>query len=113
MKRIAHDLNNHIAALLSFSDLVLDELPVQHTLRSRIEAIRTIGSFAVIRSLPADAARVSEVADHVVQLRTLAYGVLADVVDTRSPLYADILEIATAAEAAMAVVSSRVAAAAA
>ena len=112
MKRIAHDLNNHIAVLLSFSDVVLDELPLQHELRSRIEAIRTIGGFAVIRTLP-DAARVSEVAEHVVQLRTLAYGVLADVIDTRSALYADLLEIATAAEAAMAVVSSRVAAAAA
>jgi hypothetical protein len=106
MKRIAHDLNNHIAALLSFSDLVLDEMPVEHTLRSRIEAIRTIGSFAVIRTLP-DATRASQIVEHVVQLRTLAYGVLADVVDTRSPLYADVLEIATAAEAAMAIVSSR------
>jgi hypothetical protein len=111
MKRIAHDLNNHIAAVLSFSDLVLDELPLEHALRSRIEAIRTIGSFAVIRTLP-DEARVSQVAEHVVQLRTLAYGVLADVADTRSPLYADVLEIATAAESAMAIVSSRALAAA-
>lgn len=110
MKQIAHDLNNHIAALLSFSDLVLDELPADHLLRARLEAIRTIGSGAIIRSVP-DEARISQVAEHVVQLRTLANGVLADVVDTRSPVYADLLEIATAAEAAMAIVSSQAAAA--
>ena len=110
MKRIAHDLNNHIAALLSFSDLILDALPAEHVLRARIEAIRTIGSCAVIRTIP-DARRFSEVAEHVVQLRALASGVLADV-DTRSPVYADVLEIATAAEAAMALVSSRVSVAA-
>jgi hypothetical protein len=107
MQRIAHDLNNHIAALLSFSDLVLDELPLDHPVRSRVEAIRTIGNATVIRRVP-DAMRAAEIADYVVQLRSLANGVLAEIVDTRSPLYADALEIATAAEAAMALVSSRV-----
>lgn len=104
MKHIAHDLNNHIAALLSFSDLVLDELPAQHSLRGRIEAIRAIGGDAVMRSLP-DAARVAQVAEHMAQLRTLTYGVLADVPDPRSALYTDLLEIAVAVEAALAVVS--------
>lgn len=104
MKQVAHDLNNHIAALLSFSDLVLDELPAQHTLRGRLEAIRTLGGHAVIRSLP-DAARIAQVAKLVAQLRLLAYGVLADVQDTRSPLYADIFEITVATEQALSVVS--------
>jgi hypothetical protein len=105
MKRIAHDLNNHIAVLLSFSDLVLDTLPNEHALRSRIEAIRTLGSCAIFSSIP-DATRVSEVAEHVAQLRTLSYALLADVMDTRSELYADVFEIATAAETALATVTS-------
>lgn len=105
MRQIAHDLNNHLAALLSFSDIVLDELPAQHALRSRIEAIRTIGSYAVIRSLP-DVARVTQIGELVSQLRHLTYTALAEVTDTRSALYADLLEIAVAAEAAFAITNS-------
>lgn len=102
--KLAHDLNNHITALLSFCDIVLDELPSQHALRARIESIRSIGQFAVMRSAP-DAARLAQVTEQVTQLRPLAYRALADVTDTRSPVYADVLEIAMAVEAAIAVVN--------
>lgn len=104
MNCVAHDLNNHIAALLSFCDLLLEELPGQHTLRGHIESIRALGQDAVTRSDP-DAACVTQVAEHITRLRPLAYRALADVTDTRSPLYADVLEIAMAIEAAIAVVN--------
>ena len=104
MKRIAHDLNNHITALLSFCDLVLAALPSDHALRTRIESIRSIGEQAVMRTVP-DIARVNQVAEHVTQLRQLAYRALAEVTDSRSPIYADVLEIAMAIEGAIAVVN--------
>jgi hypothetical protein len=107
MRQVVHDLNNHIAALLSFCEIVLDELPAKDTLRSRIEAIRTIGQYAVVRTIP-DAARVAQVTEHVAQVRTLAFGALAEVKDTGSALHADVFEIATAAEAAFTVLSQRV-----
>ena len=107
MRQVAHDLNNHIAALVSFADLVLDDLPPQHALRERIESIRTLGGRAAIRSLP-DAARVAQVAEHVSRVCWLAYAALADVPDPHAPLYADLLEIALAAESALSVVSGRV-----
>jgi hypothetical protein len=104
MRHVAHDLNNHITAVLSFSDLVLDEMPPTHALRSRIEAIRTIGFGAVIKSLP-NATRIAQVAADIAQLRHLAFSALADVIDIKSGLHADLLEIATAAEQASALLS--------
>lgn len=104
MRHVAHDLNNHITAVLSFADLVLDELPARHALRAQLEAIRTIGYGAVIKSRP-DTARIAQVAENVAQLRQLAFNVLANVVDLKSGLHADLLEIATAAEQAFALLS--------
>lgn len=101
MKHLIHDLNNHIAALLSFSDLVLDDLPANDTRRTRIETIRTVGQRAVVKSR----IDVAQVAPHVAELRVLAFCALDDVDDRTSPLYADVLEIATAAEQAFALLS--------
>lgn len=101
MKHLIHDLNNHIAALLSFSDLVLDDLPANDARRTRIETIRTVGQRAVVKSRT----DVSQVAPHVAQLRVLAFSALDDVGDRTSSLYADVLEIATAAEQAFALLS--------
>lgn len=45
-----HDLNNHMAAILSFAELVLEALPVDHPLRADVEEIRTAGFRAVART---------------------------------------------------------------
>ena len=95
MRHIIHDLNNHIAALLSFSDLVLDELPADDKRRDRFEAIRTIGQRAVVRS---HADMVPQVAVAVAELRVLASSALDEVADPSSTLYADAAEIAMAAD---------------
>ena len=105
MKHLIHDLNNHIAAVLSFSDLVLDELPENDKRRARIETIRTIGRRAVVKS-PTEV--MPQVASHVAQLRMLALSALADAGDRTSTVYADVLEIASAAEQAFALLSASV-----
>lgn len=102
MRHLIHDLNNHIAAVLSFSEIVLDELPANDTRRTRIEAIRTVGERAVVRSR---SEVMQEIAVHVAQLRGLAFSALDDASDRTSPFYADLLEIATAAEQAFALFS--------
>ena len=45
-----HDLNNHMAAILSVAELVLEALPVDHPLRADVEEIRTAGFRAVART---------------------------------------------------------------
>jgi signal transduction histidine kinase len=45
-----HDLNNHMAAILSFAELVLEALPVEHPLRADVEEIRHAGFRAVART---------------------------------------------------------------
>lgn len=45
-----HDLNNHMAAILSFTELVLEALPEDHPLRADVEEIRTAGVRAVART---------------------------------------------------------------
>jgi len=45
-----HDLNNHMAAILSFAELVLEALPEEHPLRADVEEIRTAGFRAVART---------------------------------------------------------------
>lgn len=102
MRHLIHDLNNHMAAVLSFAEIVLDELPVNDPRRARIEAIRTVGERAVMRTRT-DV--IHQAAAHVVQLRELASSALGEV-DETSPLYADVLEIATAAELACALLSA-------
>ena len=49
-----HDLNNHMAAILSFAELVLEALPVEHPLRADVEEIRTAGFRAVARTRELD-----------------------------------------------------------
>jgi signal transduction histidine kinase len=49
-----HDLNNHMAAILSFAELVLEALPVDHPLRADVEEIRTAGFRAVTRTRELD-----------------------------------------------------------
>lgn len=95
MRHLIHDLNNHIAALLSFSDLVLDELPTHDKRRLRFEAIRDIGRRAVVRS---STEMMPHVAVAVAELRVLAVGALDDMDDRTSTLYADVSEIAMAAD---------------
>ena len=104
MRHVAHDLNNHIAALLSFSELILDDMEPGHALRSRIETIRALGNRVVMRSTP-DGARLAQVVGDVAQIRGVAFSVLADIIDVRSALHADMIEIAVAAEQALALLS--------
>jgi signal transduction histidine kinase len=49
-----HDLNNHMAAILSFAELVLEALPEDHPLRADVEEIRTAGFRAVARTRELD-----------------------------------------------------------
>jgi signal transduction histidine kinase len=35
----AHDLNNYMAAILSFAELVLDDMPAEHPMRREVHAI--------------------------------------------------------------------------
>jgi signal transduction histidine kinase len=49
-----HDLNNHMAAILSFAELVLEALPEEHPLRADVEEIRTAGFRAVARTRELD-----------------------------------------------------------
>ena len=49
-----HDINNHMAAILSFAELVLETLPVGHEAREDIEEIRAAGLRAVARTRELD-----------------------------------------------------------
>lgn len=49
-----HDLNNHMAAILSFAELVLEALPPEHPLREDVEEIRHAGFRAVTRTRELD-----------------------------------------------------------
>lgn len=42
-----HDLNNHMATILSFAELVLEALPAEHPLRADVEEIRRAGLRAI------------------------------------------------------------------
>jgi len=50
----AHDLNNHMAAILSFAELVLESLPENHAAREDLEEIRSAGLRAVARTRELD-----------------------------------------------------------
>lgn len=50
----AHDINNDMAAILSFAELVLDSLPEGHPARADIEEIRAAGMRAVSRTRELD-----------------------------------------------------------
>jgi signal transduction histidine kinase len=50
----AHDLNNYMAAIMSFAELVLDELPQQHALRDEMEGILCAGRRAILKTRELD-----------------------------------------------------------
>ncbi len=49
-----HDLNNQMAAIMSFADLVLEALPYEHPVREAIEEIRLAGSRAIAKTRELD-----------------------------------------------------------
>ena len=50
----AHDLNNQMAAILTFAELVLEVLPDGHPAREDLEEIRSAGLRAVARTRELD-----------------------------------------------------------
>lgn len=62
-RSVTHDLNNHMAAILSFAELVLEALPPEHPLRADVEEIRHAGFRAIAgtRELAQLARRLSTV----------------------------------------------------
>ena len=49
-----HDLNNQMAAILSFADLVLEALPIDHPIRAEVEEIRLAGFRALAQTKELD-----------------------------------------------------------
>jgi hypothetical protein len=49
-----HDLNNQIAAILTFADLILEVLPKDHGVRAEVEEIRLAGKRAIMQSRELD-----------------------------------------------------------
>ncbi|NVB78581.1 MAG: hypothetical protein HOV81_09325 [Kofleriaceae bacterium] len=49
-----HDLNNQMAAIMSFADLVLEALPFEHPVRDAIEEIRLAGTRAIAKTRELD-----------------------------------------------------------
>ena len=45
-----HDLNNYMAAIMSFAELVLEDLPDSHPLRDKIQGILFAGRRAVLKT---------------------------------------------------------------
>jgi signal transduction histidine kinase len=45
-----HDLNNQMAAIMTFADLVLEALPPTHPIRNDVEEIRLAGERAVAKT---------------------------------------------------------------
>ena len=45
-----HDLNNQMAAIITFADLVLDALPASHPIRHDVEEIRLASERAVAKT---------------------------------------------------------------
>jgi hypothetical protein len=45
-----HDLNNQMAAIMTFADLVLEALPPAHPIRADIEEIRSAGAKAIAKT---------------------------------------------------------------
>jgi len=45
-----HDLNNQMAAIMTFADLVLEALPDSHPIRHEVEEIRIAGERAVAKT---------------------------------------------------------------
>jgi signal transduction histidine kinase len=49
-----HDLNNQMAAIMSFADLVLEVLPLEHPIREAILEIRLAGTRAIAKTRELD-----------------------------------------------------------
>lgn len=49
-RNATHDLNNQMAAIMTFAELVLEELAADHPLRRDIEEIRAAGQRAVVKT---------------------------------------------------------------
>ena len=45
-----HDLNNQMAAIMTFADLVLEALPPAHPIRADVEEIRSAGEKAIAKT---------------------------------------------------------------
>ena len=46
----AHDLNNYMAAIMSFAQLVLEALPEQHPLRGEVQGILCTGRRVILKT---------------------------------------------------------------
>ena len=49
-----HDLNNYMAAIMSFAELVLEDLPAQHPLRAEVQGILCAGRRAILKTRELD-----------------------------------------------------------
>jgi signal transduction histidine kinase len=49
-----HDLNNCMAAIMSFAELVLDSIPETHPLREEVQAILSAGNRVIVKTRELD-----------------------------------------------------------
>ena len=49
-----HDLNNYMAAIMSFAELVLEDLPAEHPLRNEVQSILCAGRSAIMKTRELD-----------------------------------------------------------
>ena len=50
----AHDLNNYMAAIMSFAELVLDDMPAAHPLRREVQGILNAGRRVITKTRELD-----------------------------------------------------------
>jgi len=50
----AHDLNNYMAAIMSFAELVLDDLPESHPVRQQVQGILCTGRRVILKTRELD-----------------------------------------------------------
>ena len=50
----AHDVNNHMAAIMSFAELVLDSMPTGHPLRQELQGILNAGHRVIVKTRELD-----------------------------------------------------------
>jgi signal transduction histidine kinase len=49
-----HDLNNYMAAIMSFAELVLEDMPASHPLRTEVQGILSAGKRAIQKTRELD-----------------------------------------------------------
>jgi signal transduction histidine kinase len=49
-----HDLNNYMAAIMSFAELVLDDMPASHPLRREMQGILDAGKSVICKTRELD-----------------------------------------------------------